>query len=179
MEQGAGPVVPGDELLTGQALADRDSLSDEPQPVAPYEEPAPDFDQNFTLLPRYEVNLSAAPGLVPAHVAVEESPFFRDMAAPQSDQRRPGGSCPGAWRRHGTNVPDGAPVLVDAAEARVDREDIHAFGREGEACITRLGSGSNTLERSPHCAIHVSEIVRPAALCKPTRAAHHQARSCL
>jgi len=121
-------------LATGQG-----SPSGAPQPIARPDEPTPDFDQDFALLPRYEVNLSAGPGLVPAHEDVEERLAFsrawlhRNLI--NADQS-------GLVRVRGDSmtptVPDGALALVNTAEARVDREGIYAFSREGEAYIKRL-----------------------------------------
>ncbi len=100
---------------------------------------APDFDQDFALLPRYEVNLSAGPGLVPAHEDVEERLAFSKawlrrnlINADQSGLVRVRGDS------MAPTVPDGALALVNTAEARVDREGIYAFSREGEAYIKRL-----------------------------------------
>jgi len=121
-------------LATGQG-----SPSGAPQPISRPDEPTPDFDQDFALLPRYEVNLSAGPGLVPAHEDVEEGLAFsrawlhRNLI--NADQS-------GLVRVRGDSmtptVPDGALALVNTAEARVDREGIYAFSREGEAYIKRL-----------------------------------------
>ena len=121
-------------LATGQG-----SPSGAPQPITPPPDPAPDFDQNFALLPRYEVNLSAGPGLVPAHEDVEERLAFSKawlrrnlINADQSGLVRVRGDS------MAPTVPDGALALVNTAEARVDREGIYAFSRDGEAYIKRL-----------------------------------------
>lgn len=117
-------------LATGEGIASE---------CKPSESAAPDFDQDFVLLPRYEVNLSAGPGLVPAHEDVEERLAFSKawlrrnlINAEQSGLVRVRGDS------MAPTVPDGALALVNTAEARVDREGIYAFSREGEAYIKRL-----------------------------------------
>jgi phage repressor protein C with HTH and peptisase S24 domain len=117
-------------LATGEGIASEGK---------PPESAAPDFDQDFALLPRYEVNLSAGPGLVPAHEDVEERLAFSKawlrrnlINADQSGLVRVRGDS------MAPTVPDGALALVNTAEARVDREGIYAFSREGEAYIKRL-----------------------------------------
>lgn len=121
-------------LATGQG-----SPSGAPQPIEPPDATAPDFDQDFALLPRYEVNLSAGPGLIPAHEDVEERLAFSKawlrrnlINAAQSGLVRVRGDS------MAPTVPDGALALVNTAEARVDREGIYAFSREGAAYIKRL-----------------------------------------
>jgi len=117
-------------LATGEDVATEDK---------PSGSGAADFDQDFALLPRYEVNLSAGPGLVPAHEDVEERLAFSKawlrrnlINADQSGLVRVRGDS------MAPTVPDGALALVNTAEARVDREGIYAFSREGEAYIKRL-----------------------------------------
>lgn len=117
-------------LATGEGIASEGK---------PSESADPDFDQDFALLPRYEVNLSAGPGLVPAHEDVEERLAFSKawlrrnlINAAQSGLVRVRGDS------MAPTVPDGALALVNTAEARVDREGIYAFSREGEAYIKRL-----------------------------------------
>jgi len=121
-------------LATGKG-----SPSGAPQPIVPPDEPAPDFDQDFALIPRYEVNLSAGPGLVPAHEDVEEKLAFskawlcRNMiSATHSGLVRVRGDS------MAPTIPDGALALVNTAEARVDREGIYAFSRDGAAYVKRL-----------------------------------------
>lgn len=109
------------------------------QPITPPSDLAADFDQDFALIPRYEVNLSAGPGLVSAHEDVEERLAFSKawlrrnlINADQSGLVRVRGDS------MAPTVPDGALALVNTAEARIDREGIYAFSREGEAYIKRL-----------------------------------------
>lgn len=121
-------------LATGQ-----DAALDAPQPIAPPDEPAPDFDQDFALIPRYEVNLSAGPGLVPDHEHVEERLAFSRVWLSRN-QINPAHA--GLVRVRGDSMaptlPDGALALVNTAEARLDREGVYAFSRDGEAFVKRL-----------------------------------------
>lgn len=105
----------------------------------PSVDPTPDFDADFTLIPRYEVNLSAGPGLLPDTEHVEERLAFskvwlsRNLINPAHA---------GLVRVRGDSMaptlPDGALALVHTAEARVDREGVYAFSRDGEAFVKRL-----------------------------------------
>lgn len=121
-------------LATGQG-----SPSGAPQPIAPSDEPAPEFDQDFALIPRYEVNLSAGPGLVPDHEHVEERLAFSRVWL---SRNRINPAHAGLVRVRGDSMaptlPDGALALVNTAEARLDREGVYAFSRDGEAFVKRL-----------------------------------------
>lgn len=102
-------------------------------------DPTSDFDTDFVLIPRYEVNLSAGPGLLPDTEHVEERLAFskvwlsRNLINPANA---------GLVRVRGDSMaptlPDGALALVHTAEARVDREGVYAFSRDGEAFVKRL-----------------------------------------
>ena len=122
-------------LATGQETAQTDA---QPLPLPPITDHAA-FDQDFALIPRYEVNLSAGPGLLPDTENVEERLAFsrgwlrRNLINPDHAglvRVRGDGMAP--------TLPDGALALVHTAEARVDREGVYAFSRDGEAFVKRL-----------------------------------------
>jgi phage repressor protein C with HTH and peptisase S24 domain len=117
-------------LATGEGL---------PSEGKPSDQIDPDFDQDFALIPRYEVNLSAGPGLVPDHEHVEERLAFSRVWLSRN-QINPAHA--GLVRVRGDSMaptlPDGALALVNTAEARLDREGVYAFSRDGEAFVKRL-----------------------------------------
>ncbi|TVQ04190.1 MAG: helix-turn-helix transcriptional regulator [Roseinatronobacter sp.] len=110
-----------------------------PDEGKPSKSDAPDFGDDFALIPRYEVNLSAGHGLLPDHEHGEERLAFSRVWL------RRNGVNPdhaGLVRVRGDSMaptlPDGALALVHTAEAHVDREGVYAFSRDGEAFVKRL-----------------------------------------
>lgn len=93
----------------------------------------------YALLPRYEVNISAGPGLLPVSEDVEDRLAFSRVWL-KRNQINPASA--GLVRVRGDSmaptIPDGALALVNTAEARVEREGIYAFSRDGEAYVKRL-----------------------------------------
>ncbi|WP_166646423.1 S24 family peptidase [Zavarzinia compransoris] len=107
-------------------------------------EPPPAIDtrvggQDFNLIARYNVNVSAGPGLVPVsetedgHLAFSKT-WLRDnginparagIVRVQGDSMAP-------------TIPDGALVLVHGAEDQVQHSGIYAFSRAGHSYVKRL-----------------------------------------
>lgn len=95
--------------------------------------------EDFSLIARYDVNVSAGPGLIPVseagdgHLAFAKSWLTQHHINPDNA---------GIVRVQGDSmaptIPDGALVLVHGAENRLDREGIYAFSRDGHAYIKRL-----------------------------------------
>ena len=107
-------------------------------------EPPPALDalvggEDFSLIARYDVNVSAGPGLIPVsevedgHLAFAKSWLTRHHINPDKA---------GIVRVQGDSmaptIPDGALVLVHGAENHPDRTGIYAFSRGGQAYVKRL-----------------------------------------
>lgn len=140
-------------LATGEEPAQADA-----QPLPSPPDAAQGFSDDFALIPRYEVNLSAGPGLLPDHEHVEERLAFSRVWL------RRNGINPdhaGLVRVRGGSMaptlPDGALALVHAAEARVDREGVYAFSREGEAFVKRLVPVAPGPDGSPTSIVIISD----------------------
>lgn len=101
-----------------------------------------DFQVNgeeFALVRRFDIGISAGPGLVPLENAeVDYLAFSRRWLL---DKGLSADLC-ALVRVRGDSmaptIPDGAMVLVNAAEMQVAREGIYAFSRDGEAYIKRI-----------------------------------------
>lgn len=95
--------------------------------------------EDFSFIRRYRVNLSAGLGLV-----LDGEPLAGAMAfstrwlAAQGINEDLSGIVRVSGDSMAPTIPDGALVLVHAAERRVEREGIFAFSREGEAFVKRL-----------------------------------------
>ena len=96
-------------------------------------------NEEFTLVKRYDVNLSAGPGLIPIEDALSEH-----LAFSRSWLRREGinSQLCGLVRVRGDSmaptIPDGAMVLIHMPEMTVLQEGIFAFSRAGSAFIKRI-----------------------------------------
>lgn len=96
-------------------------------------------DDEYSLIPRYEVNVSAGAGLLPiSEDAASRVAFSRTWLI----QNRINADLAGLVRVSGDSmaptIPDGALVLVHCPEMFLEREGIYAFSRSGEAFIKRL-----------------------------------------
>lgn len=112
-------------------------------------------DEEYALVKRYDVNVSAGPGLVPVEEGVDGA-----LAFSRSWLIRNGVSADlsGLVRVRGDSmaptIPDGALALVNAAEMEVRKEGIYAYSRHGEAYIKRLTSiGKNTAGKLTSLAV--------------------------
>jgi len=123
------------------ATGDGSALDGIELPGSGVAQPAPAVapDTSFALIPRYEVNLSAGPGLVPAQEEIEERLAFSKAWL---SRQRISPDKAGLVRVRGDSMaptlPDGTLALVNTAEARVEREGVYAFSRDGEAYVKRL-----------------------------------------
>lgn len=95
--------------------------------------------EEFSLVSRYDVNVSAGPGLVPASEMAEGAvAFSRTWLARQHINASLAGLVKVSGDSMAPTIPDGAAVLIHSQETTVDREGIYAFSRDGEAYIKRL-----------------------------------------
>jgi phage repressor protein C with HTH and peptisase S24 domain len=134
-------------ILTGQRsiISEIAELRKGPDPRQPWLDaiadaiPPPRGAEDFVFVPRYEVDLSAGPGVFPAENAeADQLAFSRAWMRGRglANQR-----C-GLLRVEGDSmmptIPNGALVLVHIAELPVDREAIFAFSRNSEGFVKRL-----------------------------------------
>lgn len=112
----------------------------------------------FSLVSRFDIGLSAGPGLVPVkdaaagHIAVSRHWLRQhNLSAGNCAMVRVCGDS------MSPTVPDGSWVLIDAAETQVVREGVFAFSREGEAFIKRFVPVGGGETGSPKALIIVSD----------------------
>lgn len=110
-----------------------------PDPVHPMPGDVRIGDEEYSLIARYEVNVSAGAGLIPISEDVDgRMAFSRSWLI----RHRISADLAGLVKVRGDSmfptIPDGALVLVHAAEMIVERAGIFAFSRDGEAFIKRL-----------------------------------------
>lgn len=110
-----------------------------PDPVRPMPGDARIGEEEYSLIARYEVNVSAGAGLIPTSEEVEgRLAFSRSWLIRHQISPDLAGLVKVSGDSMFPTIPDGALVLVNCAEMRVEREGIFAFSREGEAFIKRL-----------------------------------------
>lgn len=110
-----------------------------PDPVRPMPGDVRIGNEEYSLIARYEVNVSAGAGLIPISEDVDgRMAFSRSWLI----RHRISADLAGLVKVRGDSmfptIPDGALVLVHAAEMLVERAGIFAFSRDGEAFIKRL-----------------------------------------
>lgn len=110
-----------------------------PDPVRPMPGDVRIGDEEYSLIARYEVNVSAGAGLIPISEEVDgRMAFSRSWLI----RHRISADLAGLVKVRGDSmfptIPDGALVLVHAAEMIVSGAGIFAFSRDGEAFIKRL-----------------------------------------
>ena len=135
---GEGPlsVEKQDKGFQGRASSTRIAPIDQTRPFVG------DFavgHENFSLVRRFEVNVSAGPGLFPVDESVQDA-----LAIPDAWMRKNGlnSDLCGLIRVSGDSmaptIPDGALALVHLPEMIPECEGIYAFSRDGQAYIKRL-----------------------------------------
>lgn len=138
-------------LLTGIGPMDRETSDQDFEPLSGSKRiERPDFarpltgdfasgGEEYSLIPRFDVDVSAGAGIVPVEGAEAEY-----LAFSRSWLIRNGISADlcGLVRVKGDSmsptIPDGALVLVHRPEMIVEKEGIYAFSRDGQAYIKRL-----------------------------------------
>lgn len=139
----------------GRHASTRIGPADQSKPVSA------DFTANgedFSLIRRFDIGVSAGPGLVPIEGAeVEHLAFSRRWLL----EKGLGADLCALVRVRGDSmaptIPDGALVLVNAAEMRVTREGIYAFSRDGEAYIKRIVPVGGNGDGRPDALVIVSD----------------------
>ena len=138
-------ILEGREPMVFASLPGFASASDDEVRITPANLAHPasgDFaygEEEFTLVKRYDVNLSAGPGLIPVENALSEH-----LAFSRNWLRREGinGQLCGLVRVRGDSmaptIPDGSMVLIHMPEMTVLQEGIFAFSRNGAAYIKRI-----------------------------------------
>lgn len=129
-------------------------------------------DEEFSLVSRYDVNVSAGAGLVPASEAADGAlAFSRTWLARQHINADLAGLVKVRGDSMAPTVPDGAAVLVHCPEMTVDREGIYALSRDGEAYVKRLLPVDRAPDGRPRSMVIISdnneyppEVVTGAAL---------------
>ena len=118
----------------------------------------PRLAEDFALIPRFRVNLSAGPGLVPAeedggdHLAFSRAWLRRTGIDPrraglvrvQGDSMQPA-------------IPDGALVLVDMGATAVRAEGVFAFSRDGDAFVKRIVPVNKARDGRPSSVVILSD----------------------
>lgn len=96
-------------------------------------------DEEYSLIPRYEVNVSAGPGLVPVSEEIDgRLAFSRSWLIRHGINADLAGLVRVRGESMAPTIPDRALVLVHCAEMLLERPGIYAFSRDGEAFIKRL-----------------------------------------
>ncbi len=127
-------------MVAARETSDRLAATGMLQSGGRYDEIPPALSpDDFVYIARYDVNLSAGPGLIPAENAEADQ-----LAFSRAWMRREGlnnQSC-GLLRVRGDSmaptVQDGALVLVQMSDEPIAREGIYAYSREGAAFIKRM-----------------------------------------
>lgn len=132
---GIGPMDVEDTAIIGR----RDDQITAPDRSRPANGDFAANGHDFVLIRRFDISVSAGPGLVPVaggdndHMAFSAVWLLRHglnsdlcgLVKVQGDSMAP-------------TIPDGSLVLVHAGESQLDREGIYAFSRGNEAYIKRL-----------------------------------------
>ncbi len=149
----AGEVQEG--AFRGRSTQSQVSPPDRTRPLAG------DFQFNgedFSLIRRFDIGISAGPGLVPRENAVVDYLAFsrrwlldKGLSADLCALVRVRGDS------MAPTIPDGALVLVNAAEMQVSREGIYAFSRDGEAYIKRIVPVGGNGDGRPDALVIVSD----------------------
>lgn len=134
-----------------------------PNPVRPMAGDVRIGDEEYSLIARYDVNVSAGPGLVPISEDIDgRLAFSRSWLIKQ----RINPDLAGLVRVRGDSmaptIPDGALVLVHLPEMYVEREGIYAFSRAGEAFIKRLVPVERQPDGRPASLVIISDSGHPA-----------------
>lgn len=115
-------------------------------------------DQEFTLIRRYEINVSAGPGIVPIEGSDGDYLAFSTSWVSRHGLNS---DLSGLVRVKGDSmaptIPDGALVLVHLPEMFVKSEGIYAYSRNGEAFIKRLVPVGVTEDHKPAALVIVSD----------------------
>lgn len=103
-------------------------------------------DEEYSLIPRYEVNVSAGAGLIPVSEEIDgRLAFSRSWLIRHGINADLAGLVRVRGESMAPTIPDRALVLVHCAEMLLEQPGIYAFSRDGEAFIKRLVP----LERQP------------------------------
>ena len=101
-------------------------------------EPSGHIDDR-ALVPRYEVDVSGGSGLLAVSECVEDRiGFSRAWLTRHQINAASAGLVRVKGDSMAPTVPDGALVLIDTSQARLEREGIYVFSRDGEAFVKRL-----------------------------------------
>lgn len=135
-----------------------------PNPARPMAGDVRIGDEEYSLIARYDVNVSAGPGLVPISEDVEgRLAFSRSWLIRQ----RINPDLAGLVRVRGDSmaptIPDRALVLVHLPEMYVEREGIYAFSRAGAAYIKRLVPVDRQPDGRPAALVIISDSGQPPA----------------
>lgn len=115
-------------------------------------------NEDYSLIARYDVNVSAGPGLVPT--AEDEDgrlAFSRQWLSRHHINPETAGLVKVKGESMAPTIPDGALVLVNCAEQFVEREGIFAFSRSGEAYIKRLVPVTRAPDGRPTSMVIISD----------------------
>jgi len=123
--------------------------------------------EEFNPVRRYDIGLSADPGLIPAknaetdHFAVSRSWLRKhNLTSDQCVLVKVSGDS------MFPTIPDSSLVLVDISDMRGTREGIYAFSRDGQAYIKRLVPVGVTADDKPAALVIVSDnpVIAPETL---------------
>ena len=134
-----------------------EQVSQEVYPPSTSTENLPDLD-SFSLVRRFDIGLSAGPGLIPVenaesdHIAVSRSWLRKhNLTSDQCVLVKVSG------HSMSPTIPDSSLVLVDISDIKGTREGIYAFSRDGEAYIKRLVPVGVTADDKPAALVIVSD----------------------
>lgn len=110
-----------------------------PDPVHPMPGDVRIGDEEYSLIRRFEVNVSAGPGLIPISEDIDgRLAFSRSWLIRHGISADLSGLVKVRGDSMAPTIPDGALVLIHCPEMFLEREGIYAFSRSGEAFIKRL-----------------------------------------
>lgn len=141
----------------GYRARQREQVSQEVYPPSTSTRNSPDLD-SFSLVRRFDIGLSAGPGLIPVenaesdHIAVSRSWLRKhNLTSDQCVLVKVSGDS------MSPTIPDSSLVLVDISDMKGTREGIYAFSRDGEAYIKRLVPVGVTEDDKPAALVIVSD----------------------
>lgn len=115
-------------------------------------------DEEYSLIPRYDVNVSAGPGIIPTSEAQDDRvAFSRSWLIRHHISADLSGLVKVKGDSMAPVIPDGALVLVHYAEMYVEREGVYVYSRNGEAYIKRLLPVDRAPNGRPTSMVIISE----------------------
>jgi phage repressor protein C with HTH and peptisase S24 domain len=113
---------------------------------------------DFELIDRYDLNVSAGPGLIPVDEnAVGKVAFTRKWLAREGIDARKAGIVRVSGDSMAPTIPDGAFVLVHMPERELVRQGIFALSYDGQAMIKRLVPSEHGRDGRPLAIVLVSD----------------------